>query len=298
LILFETVDDREDCGLQSNPMRFRSFFPLVFLLLTLWSIGTKAQGASSAESYFKEGLAAFQKGDDKGARASFQEALKLEPENPVALFNLGLTESRAGNKGLALALWRKALAAKPDFEPPARAIEWTREKLEHSEISHEVELWESFRTSALVSVPLGKYLLATAILLLVAGWLSLRYVGLRRQARLDEKPMPPFPTTAVFSGILFVVMVFLGVSKAYDDSMLRGTLIVKKIEARSAPDAQATPLFDLYEGLEVLVKTRADAWTQVTYPGGSTGWIPSSALLATNESANRQLEKPKERAEQ
>ena len=288
-------------------MRFRSLFPLVFLLLTLWSTGTKAQSnadsspapapvlapssapvagsATSAESHFKDGLAAFQKGDDKGARASFQEVLKAEPQNPIALYDLGLTESRAGNKGLALALWRKALADKPDFDPPSRAIAWTREKLERPDIPHEVELWESFRAAALVTVPLQHYLLACVLLLLIAGWLLLRNFGLRRQARLDEKPMPPFPTTGVFAAVLFLAMTFLSASKAYDDSILRGTLVVKKVEARSAPDAQATPLFDLYEGLEVLVRARADAWTQVTYPGGSTGWVPSSSLMATNEKA-------------
>lgn len=270
--------------------------PLVYVVLTLGLAGslsladtppeTQSGTKGSSESLFQQGLGAFQKADYKQARLSFQEALQ-SGDNPVVLFDLGLTEQRLGNNGLALALWRKALAIKPNFARAEQAIAWTRPKLEHGEISHEVELWESLRAHALATVPLWYYLLSSALLLLVAGWLGLRYFGLRRQARLDERPMPPLPWLAGFCSLGLLVALFLGGAKIYDQSVERGTIVEKKVEARSSPAADATPLFDLYEGLEVIVHGRSENWTQVTYPGGSTGWIPSQALLATNDKAVR-----------
>jgi hypothetical protein len=71
----------------------------------------------------------------------------------------------------------------------------------------------------------------------------------------------------------------LSVAKVIDQSTLRGTIIAKKIESRSTPDMTGTSLFDLYEGLEVIVRQSTDSWVQVTYPGGPTGWIPKDAIL-------------------
>jgi len=277
-------------------MRFARIFPLVFTALAFVSAGesafsipdseTQSGTKASSEALFQQGLGAFQKADYKQARTAFQEALK-DGDNPVVLFDLGLTEQRLGNNGLALALWRKALAIDPGFARAQQAIAWTRSKLERSEIAHEVELWESLRKHALVTVPLWSYLLSCAVLLLTAGWLCLRYFGLRRQARLDERPMPPPPWLASLCSLGFFIAFFLSGAKIYDQSVERGTIIEKKVEARSSPSADATSLFDLYEGLEVIVRGRSGVWTQVTYPGGSTGWIPSQALLSTNDKAVR-----------
>lgn len=253
-------------------MLFRVFLLLVFAL-----------ASASPEDQFKDGITAFQKGDEKAARAAFQSVLQIDERNLIALHNLALTESKAGRHGVAIALWRKALAIRPGFDQAEQAIAWSRTKLQHQEIPHEVELWEGFRNAALAGIPFENYLLMTAVLMLASGWLLLRYFGLRRQAQLDEKPLPKFPSVGFICAGLFCGAVFLSAAKAYDEAVLRGTIVAKKIESRSSPDPAATPLFDLYEGLEVIVRQRMGEWTQITYPGGSTGWIPSASILATND---------------
>lgn len=277
-------------------MLFRVIFPLVFLVLTLGSVEPSACGAVSAsgtssEDAFRSGLAAFQKGDDAGARMAFTSGLASDPTNVVLLYNLGLTESHAGNKGLAIALWRKALVLQPDFASASRAVSWTKSKLEHAEIAHESDLWESFRSAALTSISLNRYLITTLLLFLISGWLVLRYFGQRQRAQVDEKRMSSFPVAATFATALCLVFIFLSASKLYDASTVRATIIVKKTSARSSPNEQATPLFDLFEGLEVTLQSRAESWTQVTYPGGSTGWISNSSFLATNDPLTDRLAK-------
>jgi tetratricopeptide (TPR) repeat protein len=288
-------------------MRFYRILPLVFLAFVLWSLATGAPAMAQsappeasqsaqveetqaappsglgAEGHFKAGVEAFQKRDFKQARASFHESLRIDDLNPVVLFNLGMVELRSGKLGLTLAMWRKALVVSPSYAPARQGEKWAKSQLKRPEIPHEPLLWESFRKIALVPVELGRYLLLTALTLLAAGWLILRHMGQRRMARLEEKPMPGFPISAVVCGFLLLTTGLLSAAKAYDSRVVRGTVLEEKVEVRSSPSANGTPLFELYEGLEVIVRQSVDGWRQVTYPGGTTGWIPQQAVFATTD---------------
>jgi tetratricopeptide (TPR) repeat protein len=267
-------------------MHFRAVFLLTFLISLSWRLphayGTAASTTSS-EATFNTGFTAFQKGDYKAAQASFTEVLKIDAVNPTVLFNLGVTEEKQGNLGFAMGLWRKALAISPGYPPAKEALRWSRTKLEKAEIPHEVEFWESFRTTFLIDVHLEIFLALSITLFFLTGWLLLRYVGQRRRALLDEKPLPPLPSVAFIFAFLFCAALALSGAKVFDEDSLRGTIIPKKIEARSTPDTSGTALFDLFEGLEVIVQQTSGDWHQVTYPGGSTGWIPKSALFTTRD---------------
>lgn len=262
-------------------MRFTRFFPLVFALAALWTGAAFAQ----ADVQFQAGVAAFQKNDLKTARASFEAALKLDPAHVVTLFDLGLLESKEGHNGRAIALWRKALALAPEFRPARDAIDFTRTKLERPEIPHEVETWEQLRDTALANTVLEKYLVLAAVLFFLSVWLFLGYFGAKRRALLDEKPLPGFPFVATLFAVVWVAFTILTIAKILDMQELRGTVVTKKIEARSTPDQAGTPLFDLYEGLEVIVRQTSGDWIQVNYPGGSTGWVPRTSVFTTADRA-------------
>lgn len=260
------------------------FRPL-FILWTLVLSALFAPNAIASETHFQTGIAAFQKGDGKQARASFEEALKTDESNPTLLFNLGLVVQNEGQLGLALGLWRKALVFQPNFPQAKQAITWTEGQLEQKQIPHEVTLWESLRAKVLVEHSLNQFLGLTALLFFASGWLLLKYLGRRRRALLEERSLPPFPFITLVSGVFFLTAVCLSAAKAYDQNTLRGTITAKKIEARSAADIQATSLFDLYEGLEVIIRQSQGDWVQVTYPGASTGWIPKSSVFTTMDKA-------------
>lgn len=266
--------------LQFKSMRVRAILSSLFVVSALWTIRADAQ---TAETHFRTGLAAFQKGDFKAARSSFAESLKLNASNKTVLHNLALTEQKLGNQGLALGVWRKALAADPSFHEAKRAIEWASKKLERPEIPHDVELWESFRSAVLVGTSLDRYLLLTAILLMATGWGIFGYLGARRRAILEERPSPPFPFLSLVFGIALIAFSGLAGAKFIDSLSVRGTVVPDKVEVRSAPDANATPLFELYEGLEVILRQTTGDWAQVSYPGGSIGWVPRQSIFATND---------------
>lgn len=265
-------------------MCFKAILPLVFILSAFWTASANSQAAkSSGESHFRTGIEAYQKGDADEARAAFAQALQVSSENPNALYNLALIEQDLGRTGMAIALWRKALALNPGYQPARQALNWATDRLERKEIPHDTEIWETFRTSALVQFSLESFLLVTVLLLFLSGWLLLGYFGKRRQARLDEKPTPKPSFSVLLFSTLFVLFAGLSLSKTFDQQSLRATVIPKKIEVRSTPDPEGTVLFDLHEGLEVIVRDSMGEWRQVTYPGGPTGWVPKTAVFSTQD---------------
>jgi tetratricopeptide (TPR) repeat protein len=284
ILVLATVADWRRYSRIHYIMRSHMISYLMALLTCLTTLSASAQdNTPNAEEKFKDGIASLQKNDLTQARNALMASLKLDPYNPVTLYNLGLVEQKSGNLGMALGLWRKTMTIHPEYAPAQQSIRWAKGKLERAEIPHEATLWESLRHIALAPFSLYKFVLFTAVFMLTGGWLWLKYFGARRRAILDGQPLPAFPVGALICTLGLLIMGFLSAAKALEQSTVRGTILVKKIEARSTPDTNGTPLFELYEGLEVIVRQSNDSWMQITYPGGPTGWIPQSALLTTAE---------------
>ncbi len=258
---------------------------LVFLSLNLLLVLRSAQAQSAPES-FQAGLSAFEKKDWDAARQSFSQALSQEPDNPLLLFNLGLTEYRSGKLGLATALWRRALTVAPGYRPAHEAVRFAQAKLEHPFLPRQFDAEEFFRVHVLHYFTTNVLLLMTALMLLLAGWFTLTYVGAHRRALLDEKPLPPLPWTAGLLSLLFLLTLATLLAKAWDNHVVRATIVAVKIEARSTPETNGTALFELFEGLEVIVRQSSGDWCQVTYPGGQTGWVPRASIYVTNGSVS------------
>lgn len=241
----------------------------------------------SAEDLHRDGLEALRGNDVANARSALRLSLDQDPNRPAALYNLGLLEFRDGNEGLAIGLWRKALALSPGFSSARAALTWAETSVPRAR-ARETNAWETFRSQLLSYVTLTDVLAASLVLALCVGFLLLRYAGRRRRALLDESPMPPFPTVAALSAVLLLVSLALAGAKAYDLTVDRATLIANNIPARTTPDPQSAALFDLFEGSEVIVRQSQGDWRQVSVPGGLTGWVPKESLYV---SSSRRIER-------
>lgn len=88
------------------------------------SNGDKTSSSSSTKSDTKkaskavnDGLDAHSKGDLTTAAKDYKLALKYEPTNKFALYNLALIDEAQGNYGLAEEKYRAALKTDPAYEP-------------------------------------------------------------------------------------------------------------------------------------------------------------------------------------
>lgn len=259
-------------------MRFTRILPLVFLTSALLMGLLFAQ---TPQESLQAGIAAFEKKDWAAAREHFQKIAAIDPYNTTALYNWGLTELRAGQTGFAIALWRRALGVDSDYLPAQSALEWARQKVDQPFLPQQFSLWLTVEGRFLRHVPLAVFVVSAAVFLFFAGFFSLRYFGSRRRALLEEQPLPEFPWLAGLSSLFFVFLLVASIGKSFSDSTTRATIVATKVEARSTPDVSGTPLFELFEGLEVIVRQSNNDWYQVTYPGGQTGWVPKSSLFVT-----------------
>jgi Tfp pilus assembly protein PilF len=76
-----------------------------------------APDAKKASAALNAGLKAHAAGDLTAAAADYNEALKYDPENKFAFYNLALIDEAASNYGLAEAKYRAALETDPAYEP-------------------------------------------------------------------------------------------------------------------------------------------------------------------------------------
>jgi tetratricopeptide (TPR) repeat protein len=78
--------------------------------------------ASAPPPEFLAGIKAFDGGKYADARGSFEAAVKKNPKNYEALYNLGMTCEKLDDKAGAEQAYKASLAAKPDFETAAAAL--------------------------------------------------------------------------------------------------------------------------------------------------------------------------------
>jgi tetratricopeptide (TPR) repeat protein len=231
--------------------------------------------ASAAESFAK-GVIAYKKKDFAQAEQQFRLCLEFEPKNIDILVNLALSVGNLGRHGEALGYWRNALRLKPGHSASRAGIEWSKKKLKNAEPPHKIETWELLRANILSLFSLPQALFLLAITSLTSGWLVLKYFGRRRRAQQIDEPLPELPWLGIISTFVFLCVTALSVAKVIDDTEPRGTITAATVAAKSSAEAEAATLFELNEGVEVIVRRAEGEWLQITHPGAGTGWIPKN----------------------
>lgn len=282
------------CFLHSKDM-FISQILIQVLLTTVVVFSDEQNDVQSkvptVDPNYQAGLAAYQESKFDVAKEKFLLVWSEEPQNPLVNYNLGLAEFKLGQRGRALAFWRRAQEADPFLSLAQDAEEFGIQQLKVKALPHRITVWETYRNAILKQMTLDTALMSTALILLLFGYLGFKYWGQRRDlANEDNDRFAPMrltnsPIILSLVGFLFLASAATAAMKYFDLRVERATVVVEKIEARSGPSEDQASLFDLFEGLEVIVRqsfedTQAKKWKQVTYPGGMTGWIPADSMIS------------------
>jgi tetratricopeptide (TPR) repeat protein len=78
-------------------------------------------------------------------------------------------------------------------------------------------------------------------------------------------------------------VLFLGIGKnvfSIENKCNSGVIAVEKVFIKSAPDNNASDLFLLHEGTEVLLLDQVDGYAKIRLDDGKTGWLPQQDILA------------------
>jgi hypothetical protein len=253
-----------------------------FLSLLLFATFVGAQEpvpqAFNPEELFSQGTQLYQSSRYAEAAEKFKDLASRNPTHAPIFLNWGLSEYMAGRRGWGVALWRRALALRPGFPDARDALSLASQQMQ----LREADLWfERMRQLVLVHVSLNQLLAVLLVFLAPSGWLLVNYFGRRRRALAAEEPLPPAPWIGAALLALFLGGTGLTVMKAFEQSTPRATA-VSVVPVRSAPSETSSTLFELREGSDVILRQAKKGWTQIRYPGGMSGWVPSEALFQTS----------------
>jgi tetratricopeptide (TPR) repeat protein len=197
-------------------------------------------GQESADLYYNAGNAAFKANEMAQAVWYYEKALKLNPTDEDAVFNLGLANTRITDKIDQVPLlfyerWWKAFVNL--FSP---------------------ETWRvvSLLMLALTAVALLLFFQATTLWQRKGGfWMSMVFAILFA-----------FSLSFAWKGTHRIV------------NHNEAIVFAATVTAKSSPDASGVDLFVLHEGTKVAVNDQIGTWLRVKIANGSEGWLEEGAV--------------------
>ena len=258
-----------------------AFFQIVFIFF-LFSTQVFSEEQKTPKDEYLAGVAAYQAKDFEKAKANLSKAMNAQPNDPQILYNLGLAEFQVGNKGWALALWRKALNIDPLFKKPQEALDFAQETMGGLAFRRARGNWAFLMSNVVNPLPFDLFIALSLVFFFIGSFYLMRFVGRRKTALENELPMPAFPVVAVAASLLFLISATLTSTKGLSILQAKATVVAKKVEIRTGPNKEENALIELYEGAEVTLKDNEKDWIQIEYFDDISGWIPRDSILQTS----------------
>jgi tetratricopeptide (TPR) repeat protein len=248
----------------------RAFVILAVLLL---APGTM-RAAASAAALYNQGNDQYKALKFAEARQSYQQALATGLRNADLYFNLGNAELKSGELGQAIADYLRAQRLKPRDPDVAFNLAYARAMI----------------SARLPELPQGPFTrafnvtvdflsanewtaLALAAYWVMAGALVTLIASSRKMAKKTAR-------TALYVGIavFLITLPFTAARVKRDVFTPRAVILAEKVAARSGPGEENAALFDLVQGIDVVVGQCESGWCKVSAPGGFMGWVDARSF--------------------
>lgn len=200
----------------------------------------KASDEAQAALYYNVGNCYYRLQNYARAVLSYQRALRLNPANDDAAFNLELTQTKLSDH----------------FDAPAEMffVTWVK-KLTHSQSSKAWGLWG-----------LGFFLLALATF---AAYYLMQRIGLRKLSF----------TFACLFAVGFVLCNIFAYVQHRRYAGLEQAVVMQTTDTFDSPAEAAKKIRTLHEGtLLTLVDTYKGGWLQVELPDGNQAWLKENSI--------------------
>ena len=242
------------------------------LVLALLLAGAPAE--ASAQAAYAEGITALRDGQPATAAEALARAHADGARSADLYHALGNAWYRSGERGRALAAWRRGQQLEPGNGDLAANVAHARadnlDRLDPPEARLGPFLWLSWLAP-------GRVLLAGAALLGLA--LSLGALGTWRRRRGQAAVLPRVGLGAGLLGLVLGASPFLA---APPDAVV---VVEPAVEAVSTLGGSGVVLFELHEGAEVARLEVDRDHVLVALPDGRKGWLPAAAVLSTDPAA-------------
>ena len=239
-------------------MKQRTFFYLLAGLLTSTLLSAQP---SSPEEAFIDAKKQYDAGAFDAASQAYQELFDLGLYSSELFYNWGNAAFNAGDEGSAILHYERALQVTPS-DPDVRAnLQFVRESIGITE-EKDADFWGWLRkvpSDTWFNITIGIYWLA-ALGLIVLIWL---------------RQLKRYALSIILPAAGFILLCTIGMTA---HQQLEGKAIaLKTTTALYSPLADATPSFDIEEGMTVFIREARNNWLRIERDELS-GWVPSDAV--------------------
>jgi tetratricopeptide (TPR) repeat protein len=256
-----------------------SKFLIAFIVINILSISFFSTNCFSQN--LDLALKSYQNGDYDTAKKILDETLAQDADNTLVLYNLGLTEYKLGNPGKALAYWRKAINLSPGFSLAEDAINYAKSQMrlvseEDGALGHKI----AAKVLSIVPAPVLYALFLITLFIFLKKTIS--YIAKKRQALLNDQPLPSFSFSSLVSFFVSLLLLYPVAFSYFESLKTRATVITKVVETKSSPNLEAATLYTLNEGESVIVLDKIDNWYKIKDRSGRLGWAQQSLFFLTS----------------
>lgn len=244
------------------------------LLDALLSLLLTQAAVSSPSEMFRRAEEAYQHENYREAIAAYETMRSAGIEDGVLYYNLGNAYFKAGNLGLAVLSYERALKMMPGDDDTRANLSFARELLSDEVdepplplvIGWVVGLYQRLRPNLLAELVSACFLLGGVA---VTVLLSERWPALRNAA----------VGLLVACAVLAAVAGGCLAAKLHTEaSRVEAIIVTENAYVRSGPGETSPRLAEIHEGLKVRVLGEREGWLQISLASGLTGWIQKDQI--------------------
>ncbi|TKJ42342.1 hypothetical protein CEE37_01280 [candidate division LCP-89 bacterium B3_LCP] len=244
----------------------------LFFFLCIFILSLKAQ-THGLDIAYAEAEESYRENDYNTAATVYEDIIAGGFINGEILYNLGNCYYKQGEYGHTILNYERArryLGNDPDLN--------VNLKLANMRIFDRIEPMPRFflitlfnKAASMLSVK------EWSILFILTEWLvAVCLIALHSVRRIRWRKI--LLTGFLFFGAVFVLSgAFFVQQKIYQDNLTEAIVMIKDVEIRSAPEAEATKLFALHEGVKMEILREVAQWSEIRLADGKRGWILKEA---------------------
>lgn len=255
--------DRKEIGLRVLQKEMWRFVEATVLAL-FFAVGV-ARGGESAET-FDAAAKLYEQGKFREAAATYERLIAKEAPTVSIYFNQGNAWFKAGEKGRAIAAYRRAMRLAPRDPDVSANLDLVRSKVQGTVAGK----------AGVVDGMIGLLTAnewAFAAILGVWGWFGLMMV---------RALVPKFRNLSggwgwALAGVVALTMVAAYLARSRD-LQLSAVVVVSEATVRFGPLEEAQSAFTLSDGTELVVTDRKGSWVEIRDSNRRRGWIAERHL--------------------
>ena len=247
-----------------------SYLRCVFLGVLLMVAPRQGMALEPAEDAFRRGNQLYEAGDYTGAMGAYQTVLDRGLAAPELEYNLGNAALKAGQIGVAVLHYRRALRLRPNYENAWVNLNYARsltQDLKPEDSAAQRPGWEAKLRLGPGRAAFSLWLLAVVL----AGAASWRRISAKSPSWLGGVQW------VAAGGILLLVAALL-FERSQAATGKEGVVLAEETEVRVGPGPDQTVSFRLHQGTEVDILRSVPGWIDVKVSSELEGWVPENAL--------------------